>query len=184
MWFGIYKATGELRYQVELPDGAESPIFPEGDDIGIGLQEPHDGLYLKNGMLKPYPARPSNVHRFDHDQESWIDPRTTEDLLRELAQLRSITFLDKSELLSRLLIAKRISADDMRTASLGDMPPALAAVVADWPEEAQVIAETRWRLDQRLGRSSPMTQLLAHAFAISDAAMDDIFGITAPTTSP
>lgn len=52
----------------------------------------HEEGYARDGVITPYPERPSDDHVFDYIADTWVDPRTLEqrkDVLRaELAQRR------------------------------------------------------------------------------------------------
>lgn len=52
----------------------------------------HEEGYARDGIITPYPERPSQAHVFDYATDAWFDPRTLEqrkDALRaELAQRR------------------------------------------------------------------------------------------------
>lgn len=163
------------------------PLGPQDEGMLIWEVPPGtdpNSLYVKDKILKVLPEKPfsEGFIVFDLISESWIDPRTPEDIKAELYAARVATTLDKSTLLIRMAMAGMLPPEDAEIAAGGVIPPtiqtALDALPPEvFPPEAQMIARIKWRSDNVISRVNPVIVLAAAALGVTDEQMDAIFEV-------
>ncbi|TJZ86165.1 hypothetical protein [Paracoccus hibiscisoli] len=155
---------------------------PDGHTVtGMGDDEypvPMAEYLGADEQFHPLPPRPGPWARWQGVE--WIDPRTPSDMQAALYAARDATFLDKSDLLTRMFLAGLFDAENVLIASQGEIPPTLEPALQSMPAEAQVIARIKWRSDTVISRVNPVIVLAAAALGVTDEQMDAIFGVTVP----
>jgi len=82
--FTVYNTrTGEIRCTgtQATVEWCHAQAHP-GESVYLGHTAP--GTFIRNGVPEPLPARPSAHHVFDWAAHAWRDPRTPDDLRRQL----------------------------------------------------------------------------------------------------
>lgn len=78
-------ATGRVTRQLTLLDEYErDQNLREGESYLLGSVNPSE-VYVKAGEVKSYPPKPASYMTFDFTTETWVDPRTPEDIAEDLA---------------------------------------------------------------------------------------------------
>lgn len=173
-------ASGLVAAHLEMPDEDEARLNVEPGQTLFALFVPDDS-YLKGGIVLPLPPRPVGPHWvFDLAGERWSDPRTPADLAAALYAAREQTSLDKSELLTRMLMSGLLPVSDIEAAGEGRIPPSLEPALAMLPPEAQVVARIKWRNDPIISRTNPVIVLAGAALGMSEEQLDALFGVVAP----
>lgn len=132
--------------------------------------------YVRDGAVVPYPPRPTGAH-WVWSGDDWVDPRTPADLAAALQARRAGISLDKANLLIRLVEAHLLPAADAAEAARGIIPPSMAAMIETLPPAARTAAEIKWAADTSINRLHPVILAAAYAMGLTDAQVDQIFGV-------
>lgn len=167
--------TGEIDSLADQHDHeTEIVVAPVPEGVG------DDTHFWDGEWFAEYPPRPGDWAVWDG--AAWTDPRTPEDLAADaaarLAGARAAAALDKADLLLALWQAEILTPEDAEIAAGGQIPPTFAALLADQPDDVKITARIKWAADTRISRMNPLILLAAWAADISDAVLDQIFGVT------
>lgn len=81
-------ATGKIMRQITVLDGLElEQNVHSGESCLLGSINPASA-YVKDGVVKPYPAKPLPFMTFDFAAEAWVDARDAEAIARDLDETR------------------------------------------------------------------------------------------------
>lgn len=177
----IYEAeTGQYVQYIEAPDWLNVRLNAGADKVVVLGEFPPESYYKLGGVELMPPKPEGEFWTFDVEAERWVDPRTAADLAAALYTVREHTSLDKSELLTRMLMSGLLPVSDIEAAGEGRIPPSLEPALAMLPPEAQVVARIKWRNDPVISRTNPVIVLAGAALGMSEEQLDTLFGVVAP----
>lgn len=132
-------------------------------------------LYVdKHGEIALLPPRPSLDHEFDALSEEWVDTRSEEEKLAQLEYDRGLTYLPKSELLTRLMFAGKLAPQEAMASRI-DLPPFVADHLEGAPE-VSIAAETlRWAEAINVYRCDALLVDSLKAIGFTDESLDELF---------
>ena len=132
-------------------------------------------LYIdKHGEVAVLPPRPSMNHEFDALAEEWVDTRSEEEKLAQLEYERKLVYLPKSELLTRLMYAGKLSAQQA-IASRMDLPPFMADYLEGAPEMSIAAEVLRWTEAINIYRCDALLVDSLKAIGFTDESLDELF---------
>lgn len=174
---GIVVGLGDALTAEEMIGSA-----PDGHTVtGLGDDEypvPMAEYLGADDRFHPLPPRPGTWARWQGGE--WIDPRTPADMQATLYAARDAASMDKTDLLTAMLLSGKLTLEDFEIAGEGRIPSAIEPSLSQLPVEAQAIARVKWRNDVTISRTNPVIVLAAMALGITDQQMDAIFGVQIP----
>lgn len=159
---------GELMIGNVPPDDVDYwwPV-PFGTDI--------NSLFVNvAGEIGIMPPRPSMDHEFDALAEEWVDNRSDEEKQAHLEYDRGLSYLPKSELLTRLMYAGKLSAQQA-IASRMDLPPFMADYLEGAPEMNIAAEVLRWAEAINIYRCDALLVDSLKAIGFTDESLDELF---------
>lgn len=136
-----------------------------------------DEYYIKEGVIRPLPARPNDYAAWNLELEEWVDPRTEEE--RAMAMREGVS-LSRVELAKRLRQFEILTAEDAKRVARGEWPEALLLPMLNlMPQEVIDDAEIELAGATEFERLHPTILLFQQAMGISDEIADEVFGIVA-----
>ena len=129
-----------------------------------------------NGEPQPRPLRPGPEFTWNRETGEWTDTRTTEQLQQELYAKRNRAQLDKSELLTRLMVMKIFTPEQMIEARR-DVPAFMMPMLDALSPEARAVAIVKWSSDNVISRNNPVIVLAAYALGLTDEQVDALFDV-------
>lgn len=174
----IYDESGAITRHAEGPD-PELLTMNVGDGEGWvpGHYDP-DAYYIDaEGEPQPLPPKPGPWAQWDGAE--WIDPRTPADLEAELQAKRDATWLTKPDFLLACMGAGLLTPAEAAQAAQGIVPePFQSAVDALDPMTKDYLA-VLWPTATRIERTDPFIETIAAMRGLSDALVDQLFGVEA-----
>lgn len=181
-----FAPTGKILRWLEVPtaEDALANLHPD-ERVMLGRYDPATQYVESHDPADPtgtavvvdYPPSPGPWAVWDWGARAWADPRTPVELAAALNAKRATAWLDKSDLLIRLIAAGIMSPEDAEEAAGGAIPASMAPLMEMLPPGAQMAARIKWRSDTQISRTHPVIVLAAHALGISDEQLDQIFGV-------
>lgn len=174
---GVVVGNGEAWLMEDLQRSA-----PEGTHVRLLREDevPVPGLFYLGADQRFHELPPRPGPQFAWRNGAWVDPRSAADIAAQLYAAREATALDKSELLTRMLMSGLLPVSDIEAAGEGRIPPSLEPALAMLPPEAQVVARIKWRNDPVISRTNPVIVLAGAALGMSEEQLDTLFGVVAP----
>lgn len=149
----------------------------DGETLVQGpLSDVSDDTHYWNGSeFLELPPSPGDWAEWNGTE--WIDPRTPEDMAALLQSRREAASLPRTDAVLAAVNAGIIPAAEAGDAARGKVPPSLALAFSALPPEMQVEAEVRWAGSIAIKRLDPILAALAQAQGITEAQLDEMFGI-------
>lgn len=159
-------------YQDVGPNQIYMDVIREGEPgYAVALEKAMFGQFDER---REYPERPSENHTWDGQE--WIDARTPDDVLNELYARRNAAYLDKSDLIGRLIMGK-ILTPDQAVEARNDVPAFMMPMLEQLPEDARAMARVKWTVDTVISRMNPVIVAAGYALNLTDEQIDAIFDI-------
>lgn len=174
----VERETGKIvRSGFSANPGVDQVLEP-GEVVLITEMTDPARYHVSAEGIVPIPPRPEGW--VEWNGEAWVDPRSPAQVSEALYTTRQRTSLDKSELLTRMLLSGLLPVSDIEAAGEGRIPPSLEPALAMLPPEAQVVARIKWRNDPVISRTNPVIVLAGAALGMSEEQLDTLFGVVSP----
>lgn len=174
----VDRATGKILRSGFSANPEEDQQLEPGEVVLLTDMADPAHFHVSADGIVPIPPRPEGW--VEWNGEAWLDPRSRAEVAAALFAMRERTSLDKSELLTRMLISGLLPVSDIEAAGEGRIPPSLEPALAMLPPEAQVVARIKWRNDPVISRTNPVIVLAGAALNMSEEQLDALFGVVAP----
>lgn len=184
-------------FRFALVDPTTGAIFQTGsaatlDDVeahGVGLglaarfllvdETVSDATHYWTGTgFAPYPPRPGPWAVWNGG--FWSDPRPPADPAADLAAWRAQASMTRADLVIAAVGAGIIPAADAGPAARGEVTPSIQALIDALPPAHQLEATVRWAASTVIDRTNAILTALAASMGLTDAQLDQLFGLTPP----
>lgn len=161
-------------YQDVGPGQIYMDVISFGDpDYEIALAKAMFGQFDDR---REYPEQPSPNYVWNKQTFQWEDPRTADDIQKEIYARRNAAQLDKTELIGRLMMSKILTPDQAIEAR-NDVPAFMMPLLDNLPEDARAMALIKWAGDTVISRNNPVVVLAGYALGLSDERLDALFDV-------
>lgn len=172
--------TGAWIKTLDLPDLETVHLNMEPGNVEIIGEHPAD-TYLRAGMVTPLPPRPAGAGwSFDPAAEQWL--RSEAHRLADLEARRASASMTRANLVLAAVTARIIPEADAAAAARGEITASIQALIDQMPTERQLEAVVRWAASIVIDRTNPILTALAASMGLTDAQLDQLFGVTPPPT--
>lgn len=176
----IYNAsTGEIACNM-ICDDLETVLLNIGDsELCIEGEYSPEAYYIDiKGDPQPLPERPGPWSQWNGVE--WSDPRTAEDLDAEMSARRSTVALSKAALIEVLIAQRLLPLAEIEQVMRGEIPASMVNQVNAMSISNRLLIENKWRNSQQIGRMDPIIRIAGVMLGLTEAQMDQIFGIDPP----
>ncbi|RCW78071.1 hypothetical protein [Paracoccus lutimaris] len=174
--FSVYGPDGMIRRSLDVPMRDANLNLAEDERMIEGLHDP-DTTVVIDGVASRVPTQPAPWMTWLPSLSAWVDLRTTDQRMADLATRRTATVIAKGALLLEAMARGLLTPDEVDALSAGQMPMRLDAALTRLAPDLRSTILTRWRLEASFGRTHPVILVAAAALGVDDATLDDLFGV-------
>ena len=179
MIYTVYTTTtGVIRHVIDSPDLATVMLNVEtGEAVVEGFNEATQ-VYMTWEGPQPYPEKPGDWAVWDGAQ--WADPRSPADLEAELQAKRDAAWLTKPDFLLACMASGILTPAEAAAAAQGIVPEPFQSAVDALDPTTQAYLAVIWPTATRIERMDTFIEAIAAMRGLSDALVDQLFGIEVP----